>query len=253
MRSRAATGRWRRGSRGVSSRDCSTRYSSSLRARRLASRICGGSSTPRRTSSATSCRFSPASRWRRPSGSPCRSCRGAGRRRPRGVCVVESPAPRPASSCCGRLTRLSLATFFRSSSLFVPALFLAAGPISTRSRIATSSRGTRGCRWRGRRAASRWREAGKALATAVVGTILAIHAWQQVVWYQKLTPDTAITRNDRLPQAPGDPRGLCRLLDELQAHVSRAGRDHHRADERSGPVSEIHGVRAVPSGRRAAG
>lgn len=30
----------------------------------------------------------------------------------------------------------------------------------------------------------------KAVAAAIVGALLAIHAWQQVIWYQKLTPDT---------------------------------------------------------------
>ena len=30
----------------------------------------------------------------------------------------------------------------------------------------------------------------KALATGVVAAIVAVHAWQQVIWYQKLQPDT---------------------------------------------------------------
>lgn len=30
----------------------------------------------------------------------------------------------------------------------------------------------------------------KAIATAIIAAILAVHAWQQVIWYQKLQPDT---------------------------------------------------------------
>ena len=30
----------------------------------------------------------------------------------------------------------------------------------------------------------------KAIATAIVAAIVAVHGWQQVIWYQKLQPDT---------------------------------------------------------------
>ncbi len=79
--------------------------------------------------------------------------------------------------------------FFALFVLFVPTLFLASGAyLDTQSyRYLIPWYAGLAVAW----AAGSLALAGqrKPIATAIVGAILAIHAWQQVIWYQKLTPD----------------------------------------------------------------
>ena len=52
----------------------------------------------------------------------------------------------------------------------------------------------------------------------------------------------AVARDDRLPEAQRHPRRVRGVLDGLQAHVPRAGGNHHRADRRHRSIS-----RATPN------
>lgn len=80
--------------------------------------------------------------------------------------------------------------FFPLFAIFVPVLFLLGGVyIDTQSyRYLIPWYAGLSVAW----AAGSLALAGerKAVAAAIVGAILAVHAWQQVIWYQKLTPDT---------------------------------------------------------------
>jgi hypothetical protein len=74
--------------------------------------------------------------------------------------------------------------------VFVPALFLASGAyLDTQSyRYLVVWYAGLVVAWAG---GSRALSGGRpAVAAALVGAIMAVHAWQQIVWYRKLSPDT---------------------------------------------------------------
>ena len=168
---------------------CSTPCSSSPRARpREWPTLQQTGQRPRRTSSETSCLFSRASRSRRPTGFHSRSW-------------PLSRAPRRSQRICGSRARRSLPRISsRSSSSSFLLLFLASGAyLDTQSYryfipwyAGLVCRVGRGQPCAGARSSgsSRTRYVIAVDRSSIVGAIVAVHAWQQVIWYQKLQPDT---------------------------------------------------------------
>ena len=55
----------------------------------------------------------------------------------------------------------------------------------------------------------------RVVAAAIVGCVLAVHAWQQVLWYQKLTPDTQSWKMIECLKRQGISGGYAVVLDQL--------------------------------------